>query len=143
MAALAGVLPAVNATLNGLCAILLVAGRVAIARGRKRTHGRLMKSAFCVSVVFLASYVTRFALTGAHRYPAGAPLRALYLAILGSHTVLAVLTPPLAVITLALALRGRYDVHRRWARFTWPVWMYVSATGVVVYFMLYHLARKA
>jgi len=140
MADLAGVLPAVNASLNGIAGVLLVAGRLAIRRGREKTHRRLMSAAFGVSVVFLISYVTRFALTGTHRYPEGAPLRGLYLAILISHTVLAALTPPLAVATLWLALRGRIERHRRLARVTWPIWVYVSVTGVAVYGMLYHLA---
>ena len=138
--ALAGALPAVNACLNACAAMLLLAGRLAIRGGRVRTHRRLMTAAFVVSAAFLVSYVTRFALTGAHRYPEGAPLRGLYLAILITHTALAAITPPLAVITLRLAVRGRFDRHRRLARWTWPIWMYVSATGVVVYWMLYHLA---
>jgi putative membrane protein len=137
---LAGILPAVNASLNALAALLLLAGRWAVHRGRVDLHRRLMTGAFCVSAVFLISYVTRFALTGTHRYPEGAPLRGLYLGMLASHTVLAAATPVLAVITLVLALRGRFDRHRRLARFTWPIWMYVSATGVTVYWMLYHLA---
>ena len=138
--ALAGILPAVNASLNAIAAVLLLLGRVAIRRRRVDLHRRLMLAAFVVSAVFLISYVTRFSLTGTHRYPDGAPLRGLYLTILASHTVLAAATPVLAVLTLRLALRGRFDRHRRLARWTWPIWMYVSATGVVVYWMLYHLA---
>ena len=137
---LGGTLPAVNACLNAVAALLLGAGRLAVHRGRVDVHRQLMVAAFSVSVVFLISYVTRFVLTGVHRYPEGAPLRALYLAILLTHTTLAAITPPLAVITLWLALRGRFERHRRLARWTWPICMYVSITGVAVYFMLYHLA---
>ena len=140
MTELAAVLPAVNACLNAVAAVLLGAGRLAIHRGRVDAHRRFMVAAFSVSVVFLISYVTRFALTGTHRYPEDAPLRGLYLAILVSHTTLAAITPVLAVVTLRLALLGRFERHRRLARWTWPIWMYVSATGVAVYFMLYHLA---
>jgi uncharacterized membrane protein YozB (DUF420 family) len=134
--------PALNAALNGTCFVLLVLGRVAIARGDQGLHRRRMISAVVVSGVFLASYLIRFATTGAHDYP-GATWdvdRVIYLALLMSHMVLAVVLVPLVVGALRRALRGNFAAHKRIVAFTWPIWMYVSVTGVIVYFMLYHLA---
>jgi putative membrane protein len=98
-----------------------------------------MVSAFTASAVFLASYLTRFALTGAHKYPGDGVDKGIYLAILGSHSLLAAISVPLILRAIWLAWKGRYADHRRAARYTWPIWMYVSLTGVVVYFLLYHL----
>ena len=99
-----------------------------------------MLAACAASTLFLVSYLTRVALTGTHRFPAGGALRAAYLAILGSHTLLAALVLPLVLRALFLALRDRFPAHRRIARATLPVWLYVSVTGVVVYVLLYHVA---
>jgi putative membrane protein len=137
---LADLLPSVNATLNATSAVLLVLGFRAIRAGDRRRHRALMLAALGSSLLFLVSYVTRIALTGTHRFPGDGALRTAYLAVLGSHTLLAALAGPLVVATLVLALRGRFPSHRRIARVTLPVWLYVSVTGVVVYVMLYHLA---
>src|SRR5262249_22658862 len=127
----------VNACLNGTCGVLLVSGRVAIARGRRDVHRRLMVSAIVVSAVFLASYLTRVALTGTHVDPHGGLRHTAYLLILGTHMVLAALVVPMALTTLWLAYKERFARHRALAKFTFPVWLYVSVTGVVVYMMLY------
>ena len=132
--------PALNAALNGTCFVLLVLGRVAIARGDRALHRKRMLAAFTVSCVFLVSYAIRFATTGAHRYPHDGWDRILYLVLLGSHMVLAVTLVPLAIGALRRALRGDFAAHKRLVALTWPVWIYVSATGVIVYLMLYHLA---
>jgi len=137
---LADALPTVNAALNATSAVLLVLGFREIRRGDARRHRALMLSAFGASVLFLASYLTRIALTGTHRFPGEGTLRNVYLAVLLSHTVLAALVGPLVLRTLYLALRGRLPAHKRLARVTLPVWIYVSVTGVAVYVMLYHLA---
>jgi len=136
-------LPPVNATLNATSAALLFAGWRAIRRGHRDLHRNLMIAACAVSAIFLASYLTRVALTGTHRFPGGGALRAIYLAVLASHTVLAALTVPLVLRTLWLSLHARFVAHRRIAHVALPVWMYVSVTGVVVYVMLYHLAPSA
>jgi putative membrane protein len=135
--ALGDLLAFANACLNGTCAALLVAGRVAIARGAREVHRRRMIKAFIVSAVFLASYLTRFALTGSHHDPHEGLRHAAYLAILGSHMVLAITVVPMVLTTLWLAHRARFARHRALARVTFPVWLYVSVTGVVVYLMLY------
>lgn len=134
------VLPGVNATLNAASAALVVLGFRAIRRGERERHRALMLAAVGCSTLFLASYLTRMALTGTHRFPGEGALRVAYLAVLASHTVLAALAAPLVLRTLFLALRDRFPDHRRIARATLPVWLYVSVTGVVVYVMLYHLA---
>ena len=132
--------PAWNASLNALSGILLLCGYINIRRKNIQTHKRFMLAACITSLVFLASYityhtlrhglVTRFAGTGA--------MRTLYLTILTSHTILAVTIVPLAIITVMHGLRLRIPKHRRIARWTFPLWMYVSVTGVIVYFFLYH-----
>ena len=137
---LAAMLPSVNAVLNATSATLLFLGWRAIRAGRRDLHRALMLGACSSSVLFLVGYFTRIALTGTHRFPGGGPLRAVYLAILVSHTVLATLTLPLALRTLQLSLGARFEEHRRVARFTFPVWIYVSLTGVAVYVMLYWIA---
>lgn len=140
---LADLLPSVNATLNATSALLLVLGFRAIRAGRRETHHAFMLAAVASSILFLAGYLTRIALTGTHRFPGEGALRAAYLAVLGSHTLLAALAVPLVLRTLFLAFRARFPDHRRLARWTLPVWLYVSVTGVVVYVMLYHLAPMA
>jgi putative membrane protein len=137
---LAEALPALNASLNGLSGLLVVAGWIAIRRGRRALHRRLMIAAVCSSVLFLAGYLTRVALTGTHRFPGAGWLRAIYLAVLGSHTLLAMVVAPLVLVTLTLGLRERFGTHRRVARWTVPVWIYVSVTGVAVYVLLYRVA---
>ncbi|HET8540087.1 MAG TPA: DUF420 domain-containing protein [Anaeromyxobacter sp.] len=137
---LADVLPPVNASLNATSAVLLVLGFRAIRAGRMARHRALMLGALASSLLFLAAYATRIALTGTHAFPGSGPLRAAYLVVLASHTALAALCGPLVLRTLFLAWRARFPGHRRIARVTLPVWLYVSVTGVAVYVMLYHLA---
>ncbi len=132
-------LPALNATLNGTSAVLLIAGYAMIRRKRIQTHRRLMIAAFAVSIAFLTSYVIYHASVGTVRFPRTGAIRTVYLTILATHTMLAALVPVLAIVTLRRGLLGRYDRHRRIARWTLPVWLYVSVTGVVVYWMLYRM----
>lgn len=132
------ILAALNACLNGLSAVFLAAGLIAIKKRRVDIHRLCMVTAFGLSVLFLASYLTRFYLTGVHRYPGEGWDRTFYLILLGTHTSLAAVTPFLAIRTLYLAAKKRFEAHKKIARITWPVWMYVSVTGVAVYFMLYH-----
>jgi len=138
--AFADVLPSVNATLNATSAVLLFVGYRAIRAKRIARHRMAMQAAFVTSAVFLVSYLTRFYLTGAHRFPGGGWLKIAYFTILFSHMVLAVATVPLVLRTLYLARAARFVEHRKIARITFPIWMYVSVTGVIVYVMLYHLA---
>lgn len=139
---LGAVLPEVNACFNGLSACLLLGGYVAIRRRRVQLHLRLMLSALASSALFLVGYLTRMVLTGSHTFPGDGPVRTFYLVLLISHMILAVVLLPLLGRVLFLAYHQRFDRHRIWARITWPIWMYVSVTGVVVYFMLYHLAPR-
>ncbi len=132
-------LPALNAALNATAAVLLVAGFVLIRSGRKQAHRRVMLAAFTVSIAFLASYLVYHAQVGTVRFAKTGVIRTVYLSILLTHTLLAAAVPPLAIVTLSRALRGRFDRHRKLARWTLPVWLYVSVTGVVVYWMLYRL----
>ncbi len=137
-------LPKINAALNGLAAILLVLGWRAIRGRRLEAHKRLMLGAFATSTVFLACYLTyHFAYGVITRFPKDEhPIAAkVYLAILLTHTVLAALALPLVLATLTFALRNRLDRHKRLARWTLPIWLYVSVTGVLIYFMLYHWFR--
>jgi putative membrane protein len=132
--------PAINAMLNATSAVFLIAGFIAIRRRQIALHRTCMVAAVSVSVVFLISYVIRFATTGSHRYPGEGWDKIVYLAILFSHMVLAVVIVPFVVRALFLARRERFADHRRVARRLWPMWIYVSLTGVAVYLMLYHLA---
>jgi len=132
--------PAINAALNLTCFCLLVAGRMAIARGDVEQHRKRMLGAFITSSVFLVSYVIRFATTGAHKYPGEGWDRNVYLFTLLTHMVLAVALVPLVLSALRRALRSDFVAHKRIVKLTWPIWVYVSATGVIVYLMLYHLA---
>lgn len=132
-------LPTVNAVLNGTAAVLLATGYRMIRRGRREAHRRLMLAAFSVSVLFLVSYLAYHYEVGSVRFTGTGPIRTVYFTILISHTVLAAAVPPLAVVTLWRALKGRLEAHRRIARLTLPVWLYVSASGVAVYWMLYRL----
>ena len=130
----------VNALLNTSATVFLIAGYVAIRQKKIPVHRASMIGAFVASCVFLVGYLTRFALTGSHRFPDLGWVRALYLVVLFSHMVLAVVTVPLVLRTLFLAHKKRFDAHRKIAKITYPIWLYVSFTGVVVYLMLYHLA---
>ncbi len=130
-------LPAVNASLNATAAVLLVVGWLLIRRRLWRAHRAVMLSAFGCSILFLTSYLVYHAQTGTHRFPGTGAARTVYLTILATHTVLAAVVPFLASITLFRALRRRFTKHRAIARWTLPIWLYVSVTGVVVYWMLY------
>lgn len=130
----------VNALLNTSSTVLLIVGYLAVRRKNVPVHRASMVGAFVASCVFLVGYLTRFALTGSHRFPDLGWVRAAYLVILFSHMVLAVVTVPLVLRTLFLAYKKRFDAHRKIARITYPIWLYVSFTGVLVYLMLYHLA---
>ncbi len=130
-------LAALNAFLNGLAFVLLTLGWLAIRQKNISRHRKLMGSAFVVSVLFLVSYLTRFYLTGTHRYPGLGFMKTLYLSILFTHTVLAATVPFLAIRSIYLGLKNRIEAHRKIAKLTLPIWMYVSATGVLIYFMLY------
>lgn len=132
-------LPAVNATLNATAAILLTWGYRLIRAGRREAHRRVMLTAFTVSVLFLISYLIYHAQVGSVSFQKTGLIRGVYLTILGTHTVLAATVPFLAVVTLRRGLKNRIDAHRRLARWTLPIWLYVSVTGVVVYLMLYWL----
>jgi len=134
-----GYLAAVNASLNGTAAVLLVTGYVLIKRRRERAHTLTMLAAFAVSIVFLACYLMRISLAGSKPFLGQGAVRPLYFAILISHVVLAALVPVLAGSTIYLGLRDRRASHRRIAQWTFPIWLYVSVTGVVIYVMLYHL----
>jgi uncharacterized membrane protein YozB (DUF420 family) len=117
--------------------VLLLTGYTLIRKGRKDAHMRVMLTAFCVSIVFLISYLIYHAQVGSVRYQHTGALRTIYLTILFTHTVLAAAVPVLAIITLRRALKGNFARHRAIARWTLPIWMYVSVTGVIVYLMLY------
>jgi len=130
-------LPALNAMLNSLSAVLLAAGFVMIRLGRVLQHRICMVSAFVVSSVFLVSYLTYHAKVGNVRYLGQGALRTVYFTILTTHTILAITIVPLVLRTLYLAVKNRFEDHRRWARWTLPLWFYVSVTGVVIYEMLY------
>jgi uncharacterized membrane protein YozB (DUF420 family) len=132
-------LPTVNAVLNSIAAILLVTGYVLIRRRRIQAHRRVMIAAFTASVLFLASYLVYHFQAGSVRFQRTGTIRTVYLWILLTHTVLAAAVPFLAVITLYRGLRGSYERHRRIARWALPIWLYVSVTGVAVYWMLYQL----
>lgn len=128
-----------NAILNALSAVLLVAGWVAIKRGRVHLHRKAMTAAFLLSALFLACYLTYHGMVGHVPFAGRGTVRGVYLSILASHVVLAAAVPVLALRMLFLAKRGRFDAHRRLGRITLPIWLYVSVTGVVIYVMLYHL----
>ena len=130
-------LPKLNAVLNATAAVLLVCAYILIKRGRREAHKRLMLAAFTVSVLFLISYLTYHAQVGSVHYPHVGAIRSVYLTILFTHTLLAAAVPVLAIITLRRGLAGNFVRHKAIARWTLPIWLYVSVTGVVVYLMLY------
>jgi putative membrane protein len=132
-------LPAVNATLNAICFVLLTAGYFLIRRGRIAQHRAVMIAAFSTSVLFLTSYVIYHAQVGSKPFPGQGPIRILYFAVLIPHVVLAAAIVPMVLMTLSRGLKRQDARHRALARWTLPIWMYVSITGVIVYYMLYHL----
>lgn len=132
-------LPTLNAVLNGLAAVLLVIGWVLIRRGRIAAHRAVMLAAFGCSVAFLASYLLYHAQVGSVRFQGTGALRTVYFTVLVTHSVLAAAVPFLAAVTLFRALQRRFTRHRAIARWTLPIWLYVSVTGVAVYWMLYRL----
>jgi protein SCO1/2/putative membrane protein len=134
-----GILPRVNASLNAASGILLLCGYLLIRSGRRSEHRNCMIGALLSSALFLTSYLDYHAHVGSVRYPGEGPLRTVYLAILASHTMLAIAIVPLVAVTVTRAARARFDAHRRIAKLTLPLWGYVSLTGVVVYWMLYQL----
>ncbi len=135
-----GDLPGVNAALNGTTAALLSLGYAMIRRRRIAAHRAFMLSAFSVSIVFLASYLWYHAHAGVRHFEGAGWIRPVYFAILVSHTILAAAIVPLAVTTVVLGLSSRFQLHRRIARWTLPLWLYVSLSGVVVYLLLYRLS---
>ncbi|MDP6278902.1 MAG: DUF420 domain-containing protein [Nitrospinota bacterium] len=132
-------LPTLNACLNALSGVMLIVGYVQIKKGNAHLHKRLMVGAFCVSVLFIVSYLIYHYGAGSVRFKGQGWIRPVYFAILISHTILASVVPFLAVITLYRAFKGDFRRHRRIAQWTFPIWAYVSATGVVVYLLLYVL----
>jgi uncharacterized membrane protein YozB (DUF420 family) len=132
-------LPLVNASLNATSGVLLVFGYISIRRGRVQLHKAAMIAACVVSALFLTSYVIYHANIGSKPFPGRGPIRAVYFAILLTHVILAAAVPPLALITLTRGLRSRFDRHVAIARWTFPIWLYVSVTGVIVYVMLYRM----
>jgi putative membrane protein len=130
---------ALNAVLNGSSAILLMAGYAFIRRRMIAAHKTCMIAAFAVSTAFLISYLIYHARVGSVHFQGQGSIRSFYFALLTSHTILAALVLPLAILTLRRAWKGQFERHRRIARWTLPIWFYVSVTGVVVYFLLYHL----
>ena len=132
-------LPALNATLNATCTVLLVIGWILIKRGRIRQHRGVMIAAVSVSALFLVSYLVYHAQVGSVRFTKVGLIRTVYFTVLLTHTILAAAIVPMVLVTLSRGLSGRYDPHRRIARWTMPIWLYVSITGVIVYVMLYRL----
>lgn len=132
-------LPTVNSVLNFSAAVCLFLGWRFIKKGNIEAHKKTMITAFCISSVFLASYLYHHYHAGSTRFTGQGWIRWVYFSILLSHTVLAMAAAPMAIATLFRGLRGNFDAHKRLARWTWPIWMYVSVTGVVIYLMLYRL----
>jgi uncharacterized membrane protein YozB (DUF420 family) len=136
------IFPTINATLNGTSAVLLLVGRGLIARRRIAAHRAIMITALVSSTLFLISYLYYHAHVGSVHFRGEGWSRPIYFTILFTHTVLAAAIVPMVIITLNRALRERFDRHRAIARWTYPLWLYVSITGVVIYLMLYHLFAK-
>jgi uncharacterized membrane protein YozB (DUF420 family) len=136
-------LPSINAGFNAISAVLMfTAWRMAKA-GRHDVHAKLMVAAFVASALFLVGYLTRVSISGTHTFFGEPWVRSVYLVVLFSHMTLATAVVPLVLRALFLAAKKRFVEHRRIVRFAFPVWMYVSVTGVVVYFMLYHLSAAS
>ena len=132
-------LPAINAGLNSTSALLLTAGYVFIKRGNKLAHRNCMIAAFVTSTIFLVCYLVYHYSAGRTAFKGEGWIRPVYFTILLTHTILAVAIVPLILMTFHRAVKERYELHKRIARWTWPLWMYVSVTGVVIYVLLYHL----
>lgn len=132
-------LPAINASLNALSAVLLVTGYILIRNRQREAHKYAMLAAFSVSVLFLISYLVYHYQVGSVRFPRTGTIRTVYLSILLTHTILAAAVPVLSILTLQRAFQRRFPAHRKIARYTFPIWLYVSCTGVVVYWMLYRM----
>jgi len=135
-------LPALNAVLNGTAAVLLIIGYVLIRQYKTDLHQRVMIAAFVVSCLFLASYLVYHYNVGSVKFDKPGWVRVVYLWILATHTVLAATVPVLAILTLRLALKGEFRKHRALAKWTFPIWLYVSVTGVVVYLLLYQVRPR-
>lgn len=133
--------PALNAMLNGTSAVFLIAGYLAVKKRHIELHVSSMIAALVASTLFLISYLLRYYISGTHRYPGDGADKAIYLFILFTHMILATAVIPMVLRAVYLAWRKRYAEHRKIARITWPVWIYVSVTGVIVYLMLYPLAN--
>ncbi len=133
------VFPAINAALNGTSAVLIASGRVLIRRKLVVAHRACMIAAVVCSSAFLVSYLYYHAHVGSVRFQGQGMIRPVYFAILISHTLLAAVVVPLVIVTMARGLGGRFDRHRTIARWTYPIWLYVSVTGVVIYVLLYHV----
>ena len=136
-------LPLVNAILNTTSSVFLLTGYYFIRQKRKVQHKKMMIAAMVTSSLFLLSYLVYHYEVGSVKFTGQGTARTIYFAVLLSHTILAVAVPPLAIITLVRALRERFDKHRRIARWTLPIWLYVSVTGVIVYVMMYRLYQPA
>lgn len=132
-------LPALNAILNSCSALLLLTGYILIRNGRRDAHRNVMIAALVCSAAFLTSYLIYHAQVGSVRFPGTGTARTIYLSILLTHTVLAAAVPVLAIITVVHAWKKRWAKHTRLAKWTLPIWLYVSVTGVVVYWMLYQM----
>jgi putative membrane protein len=132
-------LPAVNATLNALATLCLLAGYLFIRQGRRDAHRAAMVGALVLSALFLTSYLVYHYHVGSRPFTGEGWIRTVYFTVLITHVVLAIVIVPLVVITVSRALAARFDRHRRIARWTWPLWLYVSVTGVIVYLMLYQM----
>lgn len=132
-------LPALNASLNALATLFLLAGYVFVRRRNVSAHRACMLAALGTSALFLTSYVIYHANVGSRPFTGTGPIRVVYFAILITHVLLAMAIVPLVLLTVSRALTQRFDQHRRIARITWPLWMYVSVTGVIVYVMLYRM----
>lgn len=133
-------LPASNATFNGLAGVFLAFGYYFIKRGNKTAHRNCMIAAVCSSTLFLTGYlIYHFTVKGITHFRDPAWFRPIYLTLLFTHLALAVVILPLIIITLTFAARGRFDSHKKIARWTWPMWMYVSVTGVIIYLLLYQI----
>ena len=132
-------LPTINALLNTTSAILLVTGHRLIQRGRRESHRKFMIAAFAVSSLFLVSYLTYHYYHGTTRFLGEGWIRPVYFTLLTSHTILAAAVVPLVIVSLRRGLKDEIVRHRAIARWTYPIWLYVSVTGVIVYVMLYHL----
>lgn len=136
-------LPTLNACLNSLSAVFLVLGFLHIKKGNRDAHRRFMLAALTTSALFLASYLTYHYFRGSTKFPGQGAARTLYFTILLTHTVLATAIVPMIGVVLWAAFKGRFEKHKRLARWTLPLWIYVSVTGVVIYVMLYHISRPA